>query len=371
MSLTGIALIVLLIAAALVLALGAAFLRVRRRTVLALVLVLVSTASGVGAALAAANRQVLMYPTWSSLVGSPPTVTGPPARGRHLIKPVVTRSGTGSAITRYSMPGPVPGLSRYVYVYTPPGYNDPHNARVRYPVIQVFNGFPGGPLTWLYRLDLGTYMDAEIAAGRMAPTVAVVAEQNVSPGKDSECVNAVHGPQLDTWLSHQVVRSVEANFRVLRSALSWGTLGYSTGGFCAANIAYRHPDSYSAAASLSGYFTPLVDRTTGDLYKGDTAAYRANDMIWKIEHQPSRVPSLPIYAAAGGGDHQGRRAVEQLLAIARPPLQVTPAVLPTGGHSMAVWDTLLAPALDWLSTHIGGPQPPAATPPARGSGRSS
>ena len=40
----------------------------------------------------------------------------------------------------------------------------------------------------------------------------------------------------------------------------WGIGGYSEGGFCAANLALRHPASYGIAASMCGYYQPpLVD----------------------------------------------------------------------------------------------------------------
>lgn len=44
-------------------------------------------------------------------------------------------------------------------------------------------------------------------------------------------------------------------------------MGYSTGGFCAVNLAIRHPDQFSAAVSLSGYFHAVTDNSTGDIYK--------------------------------------------------------------------------------------------------------
>jgi S-formylglutathione hydrolase FrmB len=42
------------------------------------------------------------------------------------------------------------------------------------------------------------------------------------------------------------------------TAHSWTLVEYSAGGFCAINLALRHPEQYAAAASLSGYADPDI-----------------------------------------------------------------------------------------------------------------
>ena len=78
--------------------------------------------------------------------------------------------------------------------------------------------------------------------------------------------------------------AVTAQFRVRTDRAGWAILGTSTGGFCAANLAMRHPDRYAAAASLSGYFTAITDRTTGDLYRGDQKLRNENSPLWRLKN---------------------------------------------------------------------------------------
>lgn len=46
------------------------------------------------------------------------------------------------------------------------------------------------------------------------------------------------------------------HFRVRTDRLSWATLGYSYGGWCAASLGLRHPDVFGAAVVFPGYFRP-------------------------------------------------------------------------------------------------------------------
>jgi hypothetical protein len=57
-------------------------------------------------------------------------------------------------------------------------------------VIEAVDGFPGSPNTWLHSLHAAHYLDREILAGRMAPTVVIFPYQYTSLAHDGECVNA-------------------------------------------------------------------------------------------------------------------------------------------------------------------------------------
>ena len=80
----------------------------------------------------------------------------------------------------------------------------------------------------------------------------------------------------------------------------------------------RHPDIYGAAASLSGYFTAITDRTTGDLYHGDQKLKNENSPLWRLKNLP--VPALPIFLSVAADDRnktatldvlEGRAALEK------------------------------------------------------------
>jgi S-formylglutathione hydrolase FrmB len=152
-----------------------------------------------------------------------------------------------------------------------------------------------------------------------------------------------------------VVDDVNATFRTLPGR-TWGIGGYSTGGFCAVNLASHHPDRYAAAASLSGYFQAAQDPHTSRLYAGSKTALRRNSPDWWVSHFTPVAP--PLYIFASGQDTGALRQLEtfqRLVKAHAPLLPVTFDVLPTGGHNFNVWKAGLPKALEFMSTYLPMP----------------
>lgn len=267
---------------------------------------------------------------------------------------VVAVSITGRT-TGYDLPG---------RLYLPAAYFRHSYALARFPVIEFLDGFPGGPQNWLGFMHVQRLLDAEIAAGRLPPVIGVFPTQNLNPLRDTECVDAVHGTRADTYLSTDVPAWVQSRLRVRTDRDGWALMGYSTGGYCAVNLALRHPQRFSTAVSLSGYFTPLTDRTTGDLYKGRTAVMLSNDPRWLVRH--SKLPAMHLFFGASMGDTAAVKAVNEFIPKLPPSLERQVALLPDGGHNPEVWRILQPACYGWLGTHLavlGGPAtPPPPTP---------
>jgi pimeloyl-ACP methyl ester carboxylesterase len=320
---------------------------------LALVLCL-STA--VLAAVVATNREVEIYTSWAEMFGTSST---PSDSGTDSDVVVASTTRSGSRLVSFVVNGRASHLTLPVYVYLPPGYDGPALRGRLLPVIEAFDGYPGSPMSWLKTMHAQQVLDAEILAQRMAPTVVVFPYQTPSPIHDTECVNAVNGLAVDTFLTADVPAAVEHLFRVRPDGASWGTIGYSTGGFCSVNLALRHPDRYGAAASLSGYFSALTDRTTGDLYAGNVMAKNQNTPLWRLRQLP--VPRLSVYLAAALDDKSAVSWLTNFIRASKPPLRVTTATVPIGGHSKKAWLRMEPAALDWLSSWLGGPVEAPAT----------
>jgi S-formylglutathione hydrolase FrmB len=260
---------------------------------------------------------------------------------------------SGGRVVAFTVNGKASGISLRAFAYLPPGYDDEPLSGQRLPVIEALAGFPGSPSTWLKALEAPRILDEEITSGRMAPTVVVFPYQVLSNAHDTECVNEVGGIQMDTFLTTDVPEAVTRLFRVRTDAAGWGLIGYSAGAFCAVNLTLRHPDRYSAAASLSGYFRALTDKTTGDLYKGNIDARNQNSPLWRVQNLP--LPRVALYLAAAKDDAFEYRELQQFVAATHSPLRVTTQSLPQGGHTRKVWKALAAPAFDWLSSWLAGP----------------
>lgn len=304
------------------------------------------------------NRYYGFYGTWSELTGGPADVRLT-AAAEHRHQPVpasdladgeaAAAHGHGIMIP-WSMPGPRSGINRSGYVYLPAAYFDKARSTERFPVIELLHGYSGSPRNWLHALPIASMLDAEIAAGRMPPVIAVAPKEYDQ--NDGECVDAVDGQKNETYLARDVVSDIAGAFRTATAPGSWATLGFSTGGFCAVNMALHVPGTYRAAVSLSGYFNALTDNTTGNLYRGNAAVRRYNSPQWFVAHRTVR-PSLYVFAS--GGDRSAYRAVGPFRRAVPAGTDLTVVTVPAGAHNATVWNAALPPALDWLGHRLPSP----------------
>ena len=314
---------------------------------------------GTGVAGDMVNRSFDFYSSFNDLLGNAGA-----GRGRAIAEPVQdfgSQSGTPRVI-RVRLNGAHSHLSREALVYLPEAYFQPSQAGRRFPVIELFHGYPGNPVNWFREMRVADVLDAEIAAGRIPPVIAVAPTDN-DIGRDSECVNAVHGEQDETYLATDVPADIAHRFRALTTPHSWATVGYSTGGFCAANIALHHPRLYAAAASLSGYFTAVVNGDTGNLYRGDAAAQRFNSPLWVAAHERPG-GGVPLYLVASRADSEALQAMRAMRAASSHRLPVVTVTLPAGGHNFHVWYSASLAAFPWLGAHLAGAARSPATSPA-------
>src|ERR1700722_5785512 len=152
-----------------------------------------------------------------------------------------------------NLPGKLSGYDRRGLVYLPPQYSQARYAADRFPVVELFHGSPGNPLAWDTVLHVSQVANALLARPLIGPMVLVMPAIN-GPGNDyQDCVN---GPAVsdDTYLTKDVRTDIPAHYRVSRDSYEWGLGGYSSGGYCAANLALRHRTSFGAAAVINGYF---------------------------------------------------------------------------------------------------------------------
>jgi enterochelin esterase-like enzyme len=290
------------------------------------------------------NRMTEAYPSWSALGGTksdlpeePPDHDPAPARPAALPH--------GSTIEKLTVAGPASGLALPVYVYLPAAYDQ--DPKTRFPVIEALHGYPGSPRTWINRLHVQSYLDTEIRAGRMASTVVLFPYQTPQQLLDTECTDLAHGPKTETFLTADVPAYAREHLRVRTDRAGWGLIGYSAGGYCATNLALRHPDEYAAGASLSGYGTPGIT-------VGDGSERTTNNDDWRLTHLPQ--PAVSLYLAWAADDAATKRESLRLAGLATPPLAVTTGVVAHGGHSDAAWQAMEQPAFDWLSAHLARPR---------------
>ncbi|MEV6596168.1 alpha/beta fold hydrolase [Actinoplanes sp. NPDC051346] len=258
----------------------------------------------------------------------------PAQQGKGTVVPALL----AGARTGYALPA---------QIYLPPAYTSPPAARQKFPVVMFLAGYPGTPESFRVTMGVPDALDQAISARQLAPVIGVMVEQDPVRGRDSECVDSALGVRADTYLTSDVPEVIERNFRAAGGRDNWSLVGYSTGGFCAANLALRHPDRFSAAGVLSGYFRPLIDRSTGDLYQGNLALRRANDpriMIGQRRPAPTH-----LFLFAGTGDRAAQRDLRAFRPLVHAPDTATVVDDRPGGHNFATWRAVLPDLFRWLN----------------------
>ncbi len=248
--------------------------------------------------------------------------------------------------TSMTLPGRRTGHDLPAWVYVPDAYFDPGQRDRRFPVVLLLAGFPGAIENWDKQGHMLPILDDLMGRAAVAPMILVSVTQNPQADRDSECVDAVGGAQADTYLSQDVPEAIAAHFRVVTDRKGWSMMGYSTGGYCAVDLALRHPDRFTSAVSLDGYFAPIVDKTTGDLFRGDAAAQRAYTPLRTI--QDRRPAALRFYLVVGDAEAKAKQAAGTFAAAVRAPDTVTVVDVP-GGHNWDTWNHALPAALTWLA----------------------
>lgn len=297
------------------------------------------------------------YTSWEALgsdLSGGPTATGvdlaapPSGSAVSLLKVPAPARGKGKLL-KAELAGATSGISRLGYVYLPPAYFDPAAATTRFPVVELFHGAPGKPTDWLTAMHVTDVLDAEVRAARAAPMVLVIPDTHGGPPRSEECVDALGGPQDDTYLSSDVPDDVAARLRVAPPGPQWVAMGFSTGGYCAANLALRHPTRYGGAAVFDGYFHSEERAYTGDLFRKHVDLRLANDPTYALQHtDPQPLPKF--WMQVGTGDPEDTAdafAFHRLLETKEP----TPLLVESGArHNYPSWERALPQALDWASS---------------------
>ncbi|MEZ0091428.1 alpha/beta hydrolase [Streptacidiphilus sp. EB129] len=323
----------------------------------------------------AANNWGGFYSSWDDLLGTggqnaPATINnGQAAKGPQthtaadvsvlsskpvpLMLPGAPTKASGGSVQKVDIKGSGTGLDEPAYVYLPPQYSDPAYAHRAFPVVLVFTGYPGTPENLISRMKYPTIAAQAIYQQKMQPTILVMMRPSVAMPRDNECVDAVGGPQAETFYTKDLHQAMAAHYRVGTTGAGWGVIGDSTGGYCALKLTMRHPEAFTAAASLSGYYSAAVDSTTGDLFGGSKQLQNENDLMWRLKNLPQPAVSLLVASSVKGESDYA--ATKAFAAAAKDPLKVATMYLPSGGHNFTTWNQETPIALPWLADKLSVP----------------
>jgi S-formylglutathione hydrolase FrmB len=244
------------------------------------------------------------------------------------------------------------------YVYLPPGYDDRANACRRYPVVYLLHGFPGSPIDWFRAAEVQKTMDAMLARHLVQPMILVAPDASGGWLHDSEMLNQVGGPQVESYLVGPVVHAVDARFRTVATRAGRAIGGVSSGGYGALNLGLRHQNEYSVILSLMPYGNP--GGVTRALLGGSHALWLANSPGYYIPTMTFH-HSMKVDLLAGSRDPEAREAARLARMLQARHQRGVFTEVSGATHTWRGARTEIAYALAFASAHLGDGHPARVT----------
>ena len=342
--------------------------RFRRRVAARFFALMLVQLLAIASVVVAVNRSGHYLPTWAAVVGSeagtdPRTVLDQRSSSTSLPGPSGWRAtpaeqmqdrlqARSSLLETITITGATTGYALPATVYLPGSYSA--GGSRRFPLLELQAGYPGNEKTWSSYLDLKDTLDSLIANGSLPAVMVVMPRQNPLRGHDSECVDAdpgtLSGSLADTYLSQDVPRYMRQHYRAGLTRRDLIVGGFSTGAYCAANLALRHPRTYAGAIVLSGYFCTIVDRSTGRLF-ADRTEVDDNCPLLTVARTH---PPLAVFIGAAQDNKEDMHHVAMMQGRFPPSDRVRVVITRTGGHSSVAWRVLSRLSLVWMASVFGG-----------------
>src|SRR5712691_7752223 len=172
--------------------------------------------------------------------------------------PQLARAGEGQLVSNTvhsrALGGNLLGdtADRSVIVYLPPSYDS--TPTKRYPVVYLLHGNSVRNTVWtegrFQGLNIKTATDALIAAGTIREMILVMPDVS-NRYLGSHYANSVLTGHWADFISHELVRYIDAAYRTMPSPPSRGLAGHSMGGRGTLYLAMKYPGVYSAIYGLS------------------------------------------------------------------------------------------------------------------------
>ncbi len=200
--------------------------------------------------------------------GSHPAPAPAPAPAPHEAAPIVVPRAQGAGkVEKHTFHSDMLGVDKQYVVYLPGGYGADPGAR--WPVVYYLNGLGGDETNWTDGAGLAE------AADKLGLAAIVVMpdgddgfySNSVTPrdydacmkdgtglfdAREDRATTCVKKADYEDYIVKDLIRHVDATYKTIADRRARGIAGFSMGGFGALELAMRHTDLFSAAASHSG-----------------------------------------------------------------------------------------------------------------------
>ncbi|MEZ5399256.1 MAG: alpha/beta hydrolase-fold protein [Bryobacteraceae bacterium] len=156
------------------------------------------------------------------------------------------------------------GETRWVWIYTPPGYAA---SGKRYPVLYLLHGSNDTAAGWTMAGQANFIFDNLLAEKKMAPMVVVMPFGHAVPFGQREAFGKDNNALFEDYLLRDVVPMVRSEYRVETGRERTAIAGLSMGGGQALRIGFGHMDLFSAVGAFSAAAPQDFEKAFGDSLK--------------------------------------------------------------------------------------------------------
>ncbi len=232
------------------------------------------------------------------------------------------------------------GLTRRMYVYTPPGYE---NSNKKYPVLYLLHGGGGDEEAWTSLGRANYILDNLITEGKAKPMIIVMTNgnpsDNASPtetrsiqSKSGSSAVGMGSGKFEESLVNDVIPFTEKHFRVIQNQDNRAVSGLSMGGLQTQRIALAYP-------TVFGYYGVMsVGLIQGDMFNLDSDQYEKEyeNNIGKLMNGGYKL--YTIYCGKEDFLHESVIHLRNTLDTYKFNYNYTES---EGGHTWANWRTYL------------------------------
>lgn len=180
------------------------------------------------------------------------------------------------------------GVSRTVWVYTPPNYDKGSN----FPVLYLLHGAGDIESGWTMIGRANNILDNLIAEGKARPMVVVMplghAIQSFWTGPAKNAVDAPPPGQAQTGalqpfsrdLLDDVMPMIEANYKVSKKADDRAIAGLSMGGGQTVNVAFNRPELFRYVGLMSPAVSAASEQQYASVFKDPSAVNKQFKLLW-------------------------------------------------------------------------------------------
>lgn len=200
-----------------------------------------------------------------------------------------------------------------------------------YPVVYLLHGYSGDYANWINKVpELKVYADH-------FQLMIVCPDGDYSSWYFDSPVN--ESSKYETYISSEVPAFIDANYHTMADRKFRAISGLSMGGHGALSLAWKHPDLFGAAGSMSGALDLMPFKSKYHLIKilGDTLhndLYQELSVINLLLKKPNPLPSLIFDCGTNDPFIASNRQLHRELLDAEIPHDY---IERGGGHSWDYW----------------------------------